>query len=146
MERQSITFDISAPAERVAAVMKDVERWPEWTPTVRSIKRLDSGEFRVGSRLIISQPKFPPAMWKATTLEPLGFTWVSSAPGMRVVAHHWVEPLGPNSRVTLSLEFHGLFGPWFGRMTKGINQRYLELEAAGLRQRSENPLYKRPGG
>ena len=141
MERQFITIDIAAPAERVAEVMKDVARWPEWTPTVRSIKRLDSGDFRVGSRLVISQPKFPPAFWKATRIEPLGFTWVSTAPAMRVVANHYVEPLGPMGRATLSLEFHGLIGEWFGRMTAGINQRYLDLEAKGLKARSENPLY-----
>ena len=142
MERQFTIVDIAAPAERVAQVMKDVDRWPEWTPTVKSIKRFDSGELRVGSRLMISQPKFPPAFWKATKVEPLGFTWVSVAPGMRIVANHYVESLGQNSRATLSLEFHGLVGPWFGRMTSGINQRYIELEAAGLRSRSVNPLYR----
>lgn len=146
MERQFITFDIDAAPDRVAGVMKDVERWPEWTPTVKRVKRLDSGDFRVGSRLMISQPKFPPAFWKATKIEPLGFTWVSTAPGMKVVAHHYVEPLGPNSRVTLSLEFHGLIGQWFGRMTKGINERYLALEAKGLKARAENPLYTHHGG
>src|SRR5215208_5989263 len=98
MEKQFITFDIDAPADRVAQVMKDVERWTEWTPTVKSIRRFDSGDFRVGSRLMIKQPKFPPAFWKATKIEPLGFTWVSTAPGLRVVANHYVEPLGPNSR------------------------------------------------
>lgn len=143
MERQFITVDIDAPAERVAEVMRAVERWVEWTPTVNWIKRLDPGDFRVGSRVMISQPKFPPAFWKATRVEPLGFTWVSTAPGMRVVANHFVEPLGPVSRATLSLEFHGLFGPWFGRLTKGINERYLALEANGLKARSENPLYTR---
>jgi hypothetical protein len=143
MERQFIAVDIDAPAERVADVMKSVERWSEWTPTVNWVKRLDAGDFRVGSRVMISQPKFPPAFWKATRIEPLGFTWVSTAPGMRVVAHHFVEPLGPVSRATLSLEFHGLVGPWFGRLTKGINERYLALEAAGLKARSENPLYTR---
>ena len=146
MERQFITFDINAPADRVAEVMKDVDRWPEWTPTVKRIKRFDSGDFRVGSRLMISQPKFPPAFWKATKVEPLGFTWVSTAPGMRVVASHYVEPLGPNSRATLSLEFHGLVGPWFGRLTKGINERYLALEAKGLTERAQNPLYTHAGG
>jgi hypothetical protein len=146
MERQLITIDIAAPADRVAEVMKDVERWPEWTPTVKWIRKLDSGEFRVGSRLMISQPKFPPAFWKATKVERLGFTWVSSAPGMRVIAHHHVESLGPGSRATLSLEFHGLVGPWFGRLTRGINERYLALEADGLKRRAENPLYARSGG
>jgi hypothetical protein len=141
MIRQFVSIDIAAPAERVAAVMKDTDRWPEWTPTVNWIRRLDSGDFRVGSRAIISQPKFPPAFWKVTRIEPLGFVWVSVAPGMRVVAHHYVEPGGPNSRATLSLEFHGLLGPWFGRMTAGINQRYLDLEANGLKNRSENPRF-----
>lgn len=145
MERQFIIFDVAAPPDRVAQVMKDVERWPEWTPTVKRVKRLGSGDFRVGSRLLISQPKFPPAFWKATQVDTTGFTWVSTAPGMRVVASHYVEPLGPNSRVTLSLEFHGLIGPWFGRLTKGINQRYLELEAEGLSARAVNPLYMHTG-
>jgi carbon monoxide dehydrogenase subunit G len=145
MERQFITFDVDAPADRVVEVMKDIDRWPEWTPTVKRVTRFDAGEFRVGSRVMISQPKFPPAVWKATRIEPLGFTWVSSAPGMRVVANHYVEPLGPNSRVTLSLEFHGLVGPWFGRLTRGINQRYLELEAKGLAARAVNPLFTHKG-
>jgi hypothetical protein len=146
METQSVTIDIDAPADRVAQVMKDVDRWPEWTPTVKRVRRFDSGDLRLGSRLMISQPKFPPAIWKATAVEPFGFTWVSVAPAMRVVAHHYVEPLGPTSRATLKLEFHGLVGRWFGRMTKGINARYLALEARGLKGRSENPLYTHPAG
>jgi hypothetical protein len=145
MERQFITIDIAAPPERVSEVMKDIDRWVEWTPTVKRIRRIDHGEFRVGSRVVISQPRFPPALWKATSVEPLGFVWVSSAPGMRVIAQHFAETISGGSRATLSLEFHGLLGPWFGRMTAGINQRYLEAEATGLKARSENPQYRRTG-
>jgi hypothetical protein len=30
----------------------------------------------------------------------------------------------------------------FGRMTKGITERYLAFEASGLKARSENPGYR----
>jgi hypothetical protein len=144
--RQSTTIDIQASPARVWEVMSDL-RWHEWTPTVKSIQQLDGGPLRIGTRAKISQPKFPPAFWKATVVEPdKGFTWVSTAPGMRVVAHHWIEPAGAGSRATLSIEFHGLLGPLFGRLTSKINQRYLGLEAAGLKARSENPEFRHTGG
>ena len=143
MRKFSITTDISAPAERVWQVMSDTDRWHEWTPSVTSIKRLDGGPFAVGSRVVIRQPKFPPAWWKVTAIEPgRSFTWISVAPGLRVVAHHWVEPTAAGSRATLSLALQGAFGGVFGRMTKGITERYLALEAKGLKARSENPVFR----
>jgi len=59
----AISVDIAAPPPVVWAVMRDVERWPEWTTTVTRIERLDSGPLTVGSRLRIRQPKLLPADW-----------------------------------------------------------------------------------
>jgi len=42
------------------------------------------------------------------------------------------------SRATLTLELHGLFAGVFGRLTKAITERYVALEANGLKARSEN--------
>lgn len=42
-----------------------------------------------------------------------------------------------NTRATLSVRFEGLFGRLLGRMTASLNNRYLAMEAAGLKQRSE---------
>lgn len=143
MRRFSITTDISAPADRVWQVMSDTERWHEWTPSVTSVRRLGGGPFAVGSRAVIRQPKFPPALWKVTAIEPgKSFTWVSVAPGLRVVGHHSVEPTVGGSRATLSLELQGIFGGAFGRMTKGITARYLAFEARGLKARSEDPGFR----
>jgi hypothetical protein len=140
--RQFVTVDIAASTDRVWDVMSALQ-WQEWTPTVKSITRLDKRPFGIGSRVLIRQPGFPPAFWKATTFEPgKGFTWVSIAPGLRVVASHYVESAGGMARATLSLEFHGVLGPWFGRLTAKTNQRYLELEAKGLKARSENPSFR----
>jgi hypothetical protein len=97
----------------------------------------------VGSRAVIRQPKFPPALWKITAIEPgQSFTWISVAPGLRVVARHGVESAGRASRATLSLELQGILGGLFGRLTAGITERYLDFEASGLKARSENPAYR----
>lgn len=140
MRKFSITIDIQSPAERVWQVMSDTDRWHEWTPSVKSIKRIGDGPLVAGSRAVIHQPKFPPALWKVTEIEPgRSFTWVSRGPGIKVVAHHFVEPTTDGSRATLSLDLQGVFGGAFGRLTKGITERYLAYEARGLKARSEDP-------
>jgi uncharacterized protein YndB with AHSA1/START domain len=141
----TITTDVAAPAERVWQVMSDVERWHEWTPSVTSVRRLDRGRpLGVGSRAVIRQPKFPPALWRVSALDPgHSFTWVSAAPGFRAVGKHSVEPTGAGaSRATLALHYHGLLGGLFGRLTRDVTARYIALEARGLKARSEDPAYR----
>lgn len=133
----NIAVDIEAPAERVWAIMADVERWPEWTPSVSRIERLDPGPLRVGSRARVCQPKLPPAVWEVVELvEGREFSWVTRSPGVRVLGSHLVEARGAGSRATLALRFSGLLGPLVARLTRGLTRRYLGLEAEGLRQRS----------
>ena len=120
-------------------MLSDGERWPEWTPTVTSIKLLEPGPLRVGLRALIRQPKFPPAVWKVTELENgRSFTWVTGSPLVRVTARHSVAPAGNGSRVTLSLDFTGLLGGLVAQLTRNLNERYLSIEANGLKQRAES--------
>ena len=119
--------------------MSDVERWHEWTPSVRSIRLLDKGSLAVGTRALIRQPKFPPAVWKVTAIEPgRSFIWRSGAPGAWVYAHHSIEAVGGGARATLRLHYEGPIGILLARLTRGITDRYLRYEAAGLRKRSES--------
>jgi uncharacterized membrane protein len=135
----STAIVISAPAERVWTVMSDVERWHEWTPTVTSIKRLDEGPLAVGKRASIRQPKLFPATWKVIAFDPgRSFTWTTTGPGVLVTAHHGVEALPDGTtRATLSIAYSGLLASLLAWLTLGINDRYLGLEAAGLKRRSE---------
>jgi hypothetical protein len=133
------TFEVRAAPARVLAVMMEIERWHEWTASVTSIRQLDPGALRIGTRALIRQPKFPPALWKITAVEPgRGFTWVSTGPGIHVTAHHFVEAAPVGTRVTLSLRYEGWLGKLLARMTRGITERYLDMEAEGLTKRSES--------
>ena len=136
---QSITVEIAAPAERVWDVLTDVERWSEWTETVTSVKRLDEGPLRSGSRAKISQPKIPEAEYVVTELDPgRSFTWVTTSAGVKVTGRHVVEALpGGASRVTLTVEQGGWLGSVMGRFYRGLTDRYLANEAAGLKARCE---------
>src|SRR5579883_243609 len=117
MTHLQATIDIEAPPDRVWAVMGDVERWSEWTPTVISIQQLDPGPLVVGVRAIVRQPKLLPARWQVTELEEgRGFTWITRRPGILVSARHTVERVANGSRVTLSLDFSGPLGALCARL------------------------------
>src|SRR5262245_23986051 len=118
----STTVDINAPLDRVFAVMADVERWPEWTPSVTKIVRLDKGPLLPGSRMRIHQPKLLPAYWRVVAIDPQrGFTSVSGAPGMRVTAVHAIEPRPNGSRVTLSIRYSGILAQVLLWLTRDVN-------------------------
>jgi uncharacterized protein YndB with AHSA1/START domain len=134
-----VSVDIAAPPQRVWAVTTDVEHWPEWTESVVSARRLDSGPFRVGSRARIRQPGFLPALWEVTELDPgRSFTWVTSGPGMRAAGYHGVEAIPSGSRATLSVTFEGLLGGLVSSLMARTTERFLGLEAVGLKKRSES--------
>lgn len=133
-----VSVDIAAPPDVVWSVMSDAERWHEWTPSVRAVRMLDKGPLGIGSRALIRQPKFPPAVWKVTELEPgRSFTWKTGAPGMWAYGRHSVAPIQGGSRATLHLHYEGPLGRLLARMTRDITNRYLGYEAAGLKKRSE---------
>jgi uncharacterized membrane protein len=135
----SIEVDIAAPAERVWKVMTDVERWPEWTASVKSIRLLDKKPFGVGSRALVRQPRLLPAIWKVTRVEPnRSFTWETGMPGLfSAVGGHALEENANGCHITLSVTFTGVLGGVMAHLTKDLNGRYLALESQGLKRRTE---------
>jgi uncharacterized membrane protein len=129
----TVTRVVDADADRVWAVIADVERMPAWTSTMRRVEIIDGGTLAVGARVRIEQPWLPPATWEVTDLQPgRSYTWASPAPGLHSLAWHAVEPLGPGrSRVTLGFRQTGplavvatLVGP--------LTRRYVDTEIAGV--------------
>jgi uncharacterized protein YndB with AHSA1/START domain len=129
---------IAAPPEVVWEVTADVERWPEWTPTVKSLVRLDSGSLGPGSRVRIEQPGQPPAVWVVTALEPgRRFAWRTERPGLRMVATHDLISNGGGTENVLRLEAEGWIAALLGPVLRLAIRRALTRENEGLRARCE---------
>jgi uncharacterized protein YndB with AHSA1/START domain len=130
------TRHIDAPAEPVWGVLFDVARWPEWTPTIASVERLDDGSFGVGSKAEVRQPKLPRAVWEVTeVVDGRSFTWEATGPGLKTIARHEVVPEANGSTVTLSIEQTGPMGAIAAMLWRRLTQRYIELEAESLDKR-----------
>ena len=130
------TRHIDAPTQSVWEVLFDVAHWPEWTPTIDSVERLDDGPFHVGSRARVRQPQLPRAVWEVTeVVDGRRFTWVAKGPGMRTVARHEVVADASGSTVTLSIEQTGPLGAVAGMILGRLTQNYIELEAESLDKR-----------
>jgi uncharacterized membrane protein len=136
---QETTFDVAAPTAVVWQVLTDVEAWPTWTASVTSVERLDEGPLRVGSRARIAQPRIPTVVWEVGELvDGRSFTWTQGSRLARTTAAHSVEDDGHGgSRVRLSVAQEGVVGSVVGRLYRGLTDRYLAMESAGLRERCE---------
>ena len=136
---QRASIDVAASPERVWDVHVDVERWPQWTDSVSSVRLLDAGPLAVGSQVEISQPRIPTGTYTVTTLEPgSAFTWEQRQPGSTVSAHHECAPLPDGgTRVELTVVMSGAIGGVVGRLYRRLTERYLTMEAAGLKARAE---------
>ena len=133
------SIEIDAPPRLVWDVFSDVERWPDWTASVTSLKGLDGPALAVGKRFAIKQPGLQKLVWKVTEIEPgATWTWVHRSPGVRVTARHDViaQP-GGRTLVRQRLDQRGALGALVGRLTVKKTKRFLELEAQGLKARSE---------
>jgi uncharacterized membrane protein len=132
------SIEIGAPANLVWNVFSDVERWPEWTASVTTLKALDGPGLAVGKRFEIKQPRLPKLVWQVTQLdEGKSWTWEQRSPGGRTIAVHEVVPDGDKTLVRQRLDQQGPLGELVARLMRGTTKRYLDLEAKGLKARSE---------
>jgi uncharacterized membrane protein len=131
--------EIDAPAATVWDVYRDVARWSEWSASVDHAEPLDGPELTVGARFAIKQPRLPKTVWRVTEVEPgRSWSWQSKAPGVTTVGWHEVTALASGrTRARQGVEQRGWLAPAFGALTARLTERYLALEAAGLKARSE---------
>ncbi len=130
---------IDAPADVVWRTFADVERWPEWTASVTRIVAVDGPGIEVGKRFEIKQPRLPKLVWEVTEVRPgRGWTWVQRSPGGTTLATHEVIAQGPaRTLVRQGIDQRGPVGTLVGALMRGTTRRYLEMEADGLKARSE---------
>lgn len=127
-------IQIDAPPDVVWATTVDVERWPEWTPTVETVKREDQGEFAVGSAALIKQPGLPEARWVVTSLTPgERFTWETRVRGIHIIGTHEIRTVPKGSESVLRLELSGIVVWLLWPLIRSRSGKALIQENAGLK-------------
>ena len=133
------SVEIGASAEQVWQVFADVERWHEWTASIERIVALDGPGLEAGKRFEIKQPRMPKLVWEVTEVDPgRGWAWQQRSPGGTTLAVHEVVAL-PDGRtlVRQRIDQRGPIGVLVGVAMRRLTRRYLEMEGAGLKARSE---------
>jgi uncharacterized membrane protein len=133
------SIEIDAPQQRVWDVLTDLEAWPQRIETVDTVEVLTSKPVTAGSRVRLKQPKLPEGIWDVTIWdEPSYFEWTQKQSGVTNVAGHRVEALGEGrSRLTLTLDMRGLLIAIIGRFYRDLTNRYMQLEAEGMKRAAE---------
>ena len=134
------SIEIDAPQQRVWDVLSDIEAWPQRIETVETVELLTPAPIAKGSRVRLKQPKLPEGTWDITTWDaPSYFEWTQKTGGVTSVAGHRVEALGEGrSRLTLTLDMRGLLIPIIALFYRKLTNRYMDLEARGMKRIAES--------
>ena len=138
--RFETSIEVEAPQQRVWDVLSDLEAWPQRIETVDTIELLTPPPITTGTRVRLKQPKLPEGTWDISTWDaPSYFEWTQKTGGITSVAGHRVEALGEGrSRLTLTLDMRGLLIPIIGLFYKDLTNRYMHLEAEGMKRAAES--------
>ena len=134
------SIEIDAPQERVWEVLSDLEAWPRRIETVDTVELLTPAPISTGSRVRLKQPKLPEGTWDITVWDaPAFFEWTQKTSGITSVAGHRVDSLDEGrARLTLTLEMRGLLIPIIGLFYRDLTNRYMSLEAEGMKRAAES--------
>lgn len=129
----STGITIPAPCDEVWDILVDVEKWPEWTESMSSVRPLGTGPMGVGARFEVQQPKLPVAKMTVVDWQPgHRFTWRSEGRAVWAVADHVLTPDGRECTLTLNLRFAGPLARIAVLFTDKLVRQYLQMEAQGL--------------
>ena len=139
--RVTDTILIEAPPAGVWQVTVDVERWPEWTPTVTSVSLLGDSPLRLGSVARIKQPMQPESEWVVTEFAaPRRFAWETARTGLRMKGIHDLAPTTGGTRSTLEVEARGFLAALLWPLLRPAMKKAIATENRGLKARCESPV------
>ena len=134
------SIDIDARQQRVWEVLSDLEAWPQRIETVDVVEVLTPAPVGEGSCVRLKQPKLPEGTWEVTVCDaPSYFEFRQKSGGVINVAGHRVEALEEGrTHLTLTLDMRGLLVPVVALFYKGLTNRYMTVEAQGLKRAAES--------
>ena len=132
-------IDIQASQELVWKETIEVESWPLWSPAMERIVREDSGDFKLGSSILIKQKLMPETQWVVTEFNPgHSFSWKARSLGIHMVASHLLTPCDSGVTSVLKFEMKGVVAKLLWPLLKKQVLQALKEENYGLKQFCES--------
>jgi uncharacterized membrane protein len=134
-----VEVTVEAPPETVWQILRDVENWSQWSPTIDRITLLEGRAGELGSRAKVEQPGLRPAVWTVDeTVAGRSFGWSCSGAGYRIHAGHDIRPVGTDrAAVKLSIELTGALSGVLSLLVGKKTREYIDVEGASLKKVSE---------
>lgn len=135
------TIEIQSDPASVWSAVTDVENWPQWTPTVTSVERIDSGPFGLESVTRVKQPGQRAKLWRVIRFdEGHQFAWQSGGSGLQMEAAHIVRKSARGAESLISLRLNGRLAPFLAPLLYLPIRLALKQENAGLKSWCEAHL------
>ena len=132
------TIDINAPIQSIWDITLDIERWPEWTASMKSIRKRQSGPISIGSVAQVEPNGGVASDWTVSELQaPNLFAWETRVRGVRVVGRHRMQETPGGTRMTLELDYSGLLARLFNFQIRRTFVHNLEVESQGMKKFAE---------
>lgn len=132
------TIDIDAPLSRAWELTVDVESWPEHTPTMTDVERLESGPIGIGSTALVRQPGQRARVWTVTRFEPERcFAWSTRAMGTTMTGRHQMAASDTGTTQTLIVEIEGRMSSIVGVLVRGPIAKAIAQENRGFKTAAE---------
>jgi uncharacterized membrane protein len=129
---------IDAPSDVVWAVTEDVERWPEWTPTITSVTLAGNGPFGLGSVARVKQPAQPESEWVVTEFASgQRFSWETRRTGLHMIGTHELYSDEAGTKNVMRVEAKGPLALLLWPILRPAMRWALSHENQGLKKRCE---------
>ncbi|HET8864843.1 MAG TPA: SRPBCC family protein [Gracilimonas sp.] len=130
---------INASVNDVWNITEDIKRWPEWTPTISSVRFIGQEKLGIGNVVSIKQPGQPESNWTITEHIPnKSFSWETRRRGLYMKATHLLQPAESGTVNTLRLEASGFMSIIMWPLFRIATRHALRKENQGLKARSES--------
>ena len=120
-------------------VLADVQKWPEWTPTMTSVRALGSAGLVQGNTFEVKQPGLAKTVFTVEACEEgTAFAWSTRSAGVSTIADHVLSDTSDGgTRIELSIRMSGpgvgLLWVLLGRKVRSFVDTEAESLAAAAR-------------
>ena len=127
-------LECGAPRGAVWNVLANVQKWPEWTPTMTTVSAPGDAGLIQGNRFEVKQPGLAKAVFTVEACEEgTAFAWSTRSAGVSTLADHVLsDTVGGGTRIELSIR---MSGPGVGLLWLLVGRKvrsFVDTEAESL--------------